>query len=152
MTGKKRRIIWITASILILISALLIYEFWPRRPFANLKQEEVSSIDLTFGVNANYEISETDQEKVVTILQSITTTGKSFLYASINKELDKKTYVEEYLLHRNSGSDITVIPDYPFIIIDGTAYHCNDKEVLTEMIDLYTAYIEVIRASESPAK
>ena len=108
------------AAVVILLSFILISAYWPRRPFADLKQEEVLAADVSFGVCPNYQITETDQKRVVELLQTITVTGKSYLYKSINSELSKKTYIELFILHLNTNETVSVQPCYPFIMINET--------------------------------
>ncbi len=69
MYKVKRKYSRIAAtSVVILLSFILISAYWPRRPFADLKQEDVLSADISFGVPPNYQITETDQKRVVELL------------------------------------------------------------------------------------
>ena len=144
--SKKKYVIYaVIAAVILLVAAFLVNEFWPRKPFADLKQENVASVDVTFGAYPDYQISNDDQEKVVSILQSVTITGRSHFYQTVNKELDGKTYIEQFTLHLDSNQTMTVTPDYPFLIIDGTAYHCKDQTALEELTAVYTPYINLIK-------
>jgi hypothetical protein len=153
MTYKvKRKYSRIAAtSVVILLSFILISAYWPRRPFADLKQEDVLSADISFGVPPNYQITETDQKRVVELLQTITVTGKSYLYKSINSELSKKTYIELFILHLDTNETVSIQPCYPFIMINETVYHCKDRDALEEMIDIFNSYIDVIRQTTKPS-
>ena len=53
---RKKYVIIASAAVIVLISVFLMNEFWPRKPFADLKQEDVSSVDVFFGTYPNYEI------------------------------------------------------------------------------------------------
>ena len=145
--GKKKMIFWIAV---VLILGLCLAAFWPRKPFASLKQDDISSIDVSFGSYPEYPLTDTDESKIIEYLQTMTTIGKSYFYKSIHRTLDEKTYIETFIVHLNTGEDVTIEPDYPFVTIDGTVYHCNDKETLNGMIDIYNSYIDVIRNNSKP--
>lgn len=145
--GKKKKII---LGAVILAFVLLAAAYWPKKPFADLSQDDVSSVDVSFGKYPNYQISESDQETIVNGLKSITITGKSYLYRQIDYSLDKGTYVEIFIVHLKTGKDVKVVPCYPFIIIDDTVYHCKDRDTLEKMVDIFTSYIDVIRQTSQP--
>lgn len=103
-------------------------------------------MDVSFGSYPNYQISKTDQEKLVSLLPTITVIWKSDAY----KELSAKSYSDIFILHL-TDKDVSVEPFSPYLIIDGTGYKCNDKDTLNTMQDMFTAYIDTIRQSISPA-
>lgn len=143
---RKKYVIIASAAVIVLISVFLMNEFWPRKPFADLKQEDVSSVDVFFGTYPNYEISKTDQEKLVSLLQTVTVTSKSDAY----KQLDAKSYSDIFIFHM-TDKDVSVEPFSPYLIIDGTGYKCNNKDTLNTMNDMFTSYIEVIRQTTKPS-
>lgn len=140
---KRKSIYILLAAIagIILLSFLLISNFLQRRPFADLKQEDVTSVDISFGTYPNYPMKEADQQKLVSLLQSVTTNGRSDAY----KELSAKSYSETFILHLKTEKDIRVEPFNPYFIIDGNGYRSNSKETLQEMSSLYTSYIDVVK-------
>lgn len=143
--SRKKYAVIAAAAVIVLISFILIMKFRPRKPFADLKQENILSIDISFGGNPDYQIAETDQKRIVEFLQPMTVTGKSYLYKMISSQLSAKTYSEIFILNLNTEKQIRIQPCSPFIMIDGTVYHCADQASLEEMIDIYDSYIDVIR-------
>ena len=101
---------------------------------------------IAFIKPANYEISKTDQEKLVSLLQTVTVTSKSDAY----KQLDAKSYSDIFIFHM-TDKEVSVEPFSPYLIIDGTGYKCNNKDTLNTMNDMFTSYIEVIRQTTKPS-
>jgi len=147
MTDARRRNVLIAAAAAILLAFILIREFWPGKPFADLKQDSVISVDVSFGTYPEYQISGADQERLTGLLQTITVTKESDAY----KQLSAKSYSDIFILHLAADRDISVEPFYPYLIIDGTGYQCNDRDALDAMSSIYDSYIDVIRQTSKPA-
>ena len=142
---RKKYIVIATVAVVVLISCILINEFYPRKPFSDLSQKNVKSIEISLGEKPAYQITETDQKRIVELLQPMTVIGKSYLYKIINSQLSSKTYSEIFILNLNTEKQIWVQPCSQFIIINDTVYHCYDKASLDEMIDIYNSYLDQIR-------
>lgn len=147
MVRMRKKYIIATVSVIVLISFLLINEFWPRKPFADLKQDDVLSVDVSFGTYPNYPISKIDQEKLVRLLQTVTVTKKSDAY----KQLSAKSYGNIFILHLSTDSDTSIESFSPYLIIDGIGYKCNDKDTLNAMSDMFASYIDIIRQTTRPS-
>lgn len=143
----KKKYVFVAMAVIIIVAVfVLVKAFLPRKPFAGLKQDSVLSVDVSFGTYPNYQISYTDQEKLVSLLQTISVTQKSDAY----KQLDAKSYSDIFILHLSTNQDVKVEPFSPYLIIDGTGYQCSDQDALNTMNDIYTSYIDVIRQTSKP--
>lgn len=110
----------------------------------NLKEDDVVSIDATFGAYPAYPLEKRDQEILINYIQNI----KLSVATSNYKDYDG-VRSQMFVFHMKDHSSIGISACSQFFIIDNKGY--MSKSGSCKQIDeMFSRYIEIIRANSAP--
>lgn len=106
-------IVWLCVMLAATIG-IEIRERWTWRLFGELRQEDVVSIDVVYGVHPSYQMSQQDQIKVINGLQQLEVSidPSDNPFAAINGSVKDGCMLWCFVMHLQDGSDsiLQVVP------------------------------------------
>ncbi len=140
--NKTGIIVWLCIMLAVTVG-IEIRERWTWRLFGNLQQEDVVSVDVHYWVYRTYPVSESDQEKLVALLQKI----------RVSKRLDELIIADGgtsrmFQLHMKDGTDIIISASCDMFYVNDICYRCDgDSPEFRDIEKMYEAYGKIIESN-----
>lgn len=145
---KKKGLCIVAVAVLALTLALVLLRAQSKEPraiFADLRLEDIASIEETYGGFPPYTLPREEQEKLVGLMQKIkvSKTEKSWMdYDGIKARM--------FVLHMTDGKKIEVGGFHPLVVVDQMNYETLDFGLCQEISRLYFSHVDAIRAESEP--
>lgn len=119
---KKKIIIISSIVVTVLVvacSLLFIFKPWGKKPFKNIKTEDIKSVSVELlPPNVTEELSNEEIIEFVEILNTVVIYNEDNSYTEYNGQ------AVIFTITKTDGSTVTVNAYNPFIVIDGVGYKC----------------------------
>ena len=110
----------------------------------NLKEDDVVSIDATFGAYPAYPLEKRDQATLINYIQSI----KLSVATSNYKDYDG-VRSQMFVLHMKDNSSVGISACSPFFIIDNKGY-MSKSDSCKQIDEMFSRYVGIIQANSAP--
>ncbi len=143
---KKQKIMFIGLEIICFIFVIVGIGIYNKSwfLFPDIQQEDVLSVEVTFGAYPNYPLTKRDQIKLVDYMRQIEVSRTKEDYREYTGLISKM-----FVLHMNEDSDITISASPPFFILDEKGYMCS-CDALFAICGIYDNYPRIMRAVSRP--